>query len=112
MAFTAVTATILAGQSLSASVNVSTGQLGIKRIAMPNSWSRKAWLTFQMSYDNITFREVYWPNGTPVIVTVVPGATIVTDSDVWQAAYFKFRSGSATDPIIQPVDCVFTCMVI
>ena len=110
MAFTAVNATILAGQSLSASINVSAGNVGIKRIAMPASW-RSAWLTFQISYDNVTFRDIYWPNGSPVVVTVVPGATVVTDADVWQAAYFKFRSGSAVDPIIQPVDCAFICMV-
>jgi len=110
MAFTAVNAKILAGQSMSASINLSAGNTGIMRIAMPNAW-RSAWLTFQISYDNVTFRDVYWPTGNPVVVTVVPGATIVTDPNVWQAAYFKFRSGSPTDPIIQPADCDFICMV-
>src|SRR4029077_10995835 len=109
MAFTAVNATIMAGQSLSASVNVSAGNVGIKRIAMPAAW-KSAWLTFQISYDNVSFRDVYWPNSTPVVVTLMPGATVVTDADVWQAAYFKFRSGTAIAPVIQPVDCAFICM--
>src|SRR4029077_16278724 len=100
MAFTAVNATIMAGQSLSASVNVSAGNVGIKRIAMPAAW-KSAWLTFQIPYDNVSVRGVYGPNGAPVVVTVVPGATIVTDADVWQAGYFKFRSGTANAPIIQ-----------
>ena len=63
---------------------------------------------WQQSEDDTTFWDSTGAQGG---VTVVPGATVVTDSDVWQAAYFKFRSGTATDPVIQPVDCAFICMV-
>lgn len=102
--------TIAAGQSLSTVIDCSAATQGIKRILMPPAWT-SAWLSFQVSPDGTTFQDLYWPNGAPVVVTVVAGTTIVTNSDLWQAAYFKFRSGSAATPIPQAQARNFRCVL-
>jgi len=43
-------------------------------------------------------------------VTVRAGATVVTDPNIWQAAYFKFRSGHPDQPIVQQAVRNFTCV--
>jgi hypothetical protein len=102
--------TIGAGEYLSSILNVSTGNAGIVRITMPDAWTGNAWLMFQISQDGTYFSDLVWPNGSPVVVTVVPGATVVTQTDTWQAAYFKFRSGRAATPIPQLEERKFICV--
>ena len=102
--------TIAAGASLSGILDCSAALQGIKRILMPPAWT-SAWLSFQISPDGTTFQDLYWPNGVMVVVTVVPGSTIITDSSLWHSAYFKFRSGTTSEPIVQPQARVFKCVV-
>jgi len=101
---------IASGQSLSSVLDLSQKTTGIKRITLPAQWS-SAWLTFQISQDGAVYSDLYWPTGGLVVVTVVPGSTIVTDPAVWGAAFFKFRSGSPTNPIVQTATRNFTCVV-
>jgi hypothetical protein len=101
---------IAAGQSLSSVLDLSkASDLGLRRITMPAQWTGTAWLTFQFSLDNANFHEVVWPDGSPLIVTVVPNATAFLRHDVWRLGYFKFRSGSAANPVIQTAARTFQC---
>jgi hypothetical protein len=102
---------IASGESLSSILNASTGNTGLQRITMPAAWNSSAWLTFQVSQDGASFSDLYWPHGAPVVVTVVPGTTIVTDPAVWQAGWFRFRSGTASNPIPQIANRNFSCML-
>jgi hypothetical protein len=77
---------------------------------MPPGWT-SAWLSFQVSPDGIAFQDLYWPNGAPVVVTVVPATTIVTHSELWHSAFYKFRSGTAKDPILQAQARAFRCVL-
>jgi len=103
--------TIANGQSLSNVLDVSQKNVGIKRISMPAEWSHNAWLTFQISQDGAVFTDLHWTTGGLVVVTVKPGATIPTDPNTWQAAFFKFRSGSPDNPIPQQASRLFSCVV-
>ena len=102
---------IAAGESLSSVLDGSASNTGIARITMPAEWDQAAWLTFQISHDGATFTELVWPNGAPVVVTVVPGSTVVTDPRSWDTGFYKFRSGSAEHPIAQTATRNFTTVM-
>ncbi len=101
---------IAAGASTSSAIDCSVYPQGIKRITMPAAWT-SAWLSFQISNDGTVFSDLYWPDGKLVVVTVVPGSTIVTNSSLWMAGWFKFRSGTRTSPIVQAAVRDFKCIV-
>ena len=82
---------------------------GLRRITMPAQWSEDAWLTFQFSLDGGNYHDLYWPDGAPVIVTVKKNATAFLRYDIWRLGYFKFRSGSAENPIVQTEKRIFQC---
>ena len=102
--------TIANRASLSSVLDCSTTVSGIKRITMPADWT-PAWLTFQASQDGTTFSDLYFPDGKLVVVTVVPGSTVVVKGDVWRAAFFKFRSGPPNAPVVQLATRTFSCFV-
>ena len=104
--------TIPAGQSLSSAINATNANTGITRIIYPAAWTNNAWCTVLMSYDGATFADLYHRNGQPVILQVIPGATVLVDEQIYQQlAYFKLRSGSATHPIAQTEERVFTIVL-
>lgn len=90
-------ATIANGASLSNAVQVGGGLLA--RISMPAAWTT-ANLTFQTSFDNITFQDLYDDQGNEVT------AVAVTAHDVLMTAYggftfLKVRSGTSGSPVNQ-----------
>jgi hypothetical protein len=101
---------IAAGESLSSVLDASAANSGVTRITMPNKWT-SAWLTVQISQDGASYSDLYWPNGDPVVVTVTPGSTIVTDPDLWRTGYFKFRSGRHDAPVVQEETRNFTVVL-
>lgn len=101
---------IAAGQSLSSALDASASNSGITRITMPVQWT-SAWLTFQISQDGVTYSDLYWPDGKMVTVTVMPGATIATDPDLWRTGYFKFRSGRPGELVAQEGTRNFTVVL-
>ena len=111
MALNVLTATILAGQSVSSAVDCS-GAVRIVRIIMPSQWTA-APLTFCLSPDNVTFHDLYLtPEGslTPFEATlpVIPGAIVTMPRDTgYQIAWFKVRSGNHAAPVPQAADRVF-----
>jgi hypothetical protein len=100
---------INAGESLSSIVNASQGSAGISRIIMPAGWT-PAWLTFQISFDGAVFNDVYFPDGHLLIATVVPNACMITDADIWELGYFRFRSGAPGYEVLQEQVRNFTCV--
>ena len=97
-----VTATINAGQSLSAAANV-TGV--ISAIATPPNWVN-ANMTFQISPDNgVTWFDLFDNFSREVMVNVKAGTIVTVDatSPLSQKAFIKIRSGSRDSPVIQPV---------
>jgi hypothetical protein len=101
---------IAAGESLSSVLDVSNANFGIKRITMPDDWT-PAWLTFQISQDGVTFTDLVFADGSPVVVKVIPGTTVVAINDIWQAGYFRFRSGRRIADIVQAETRNFICVI-
>ena len=91
---------IEAGESLSAPMDVSMGEL--VRITMPPEWNN-AELTFQFSSDGVTFNDMFHLNGFEVEISkVVPDVAVIIPAHVGRAiGYIKFRSGSRAKPIPQ-----------
>ena len=100
-AATTVTATIAAGQSLSAGVDCSAGQ--IIRLLTPPEWTG-ANLTFQLSSDGTTFGDLVDLYGREVMIAVVPGSMLML-GDYTQffkgTSFVKLRSGSRDFPVAQ-----------
>lgn len=110
MPLTLVTATILAGQSLSAGVDLSAGRL--VRIRTPRSWTT-ANLTFQCASDNVlaNYRDLYDRMGKQVMMNTIKVSTVIGfPADIThflQGAWIKARSGTAAGPVVQPADASF-----
>jgi hypothetical protein len=105
--------TILKGQSLSNMVDCSAGR--IVRILTPPAWS-VAPLTFQVSTDGTTFRELYRVQDTQgsftpfqVIVPSVPVNTslVLPTATGYSVAFIKIRSGTPVSPVPQSADRTF-----
>lgn len=98
-----VSATILAGQSLSSTIDLSDGTAIF--LHMPQAWT-PANLTFQLSPDNVTFSDAVDMMGREIVMNVLPSTTVRLPIDWASAAagFLKFRSGSRFYPIVQTVD--------
>ena len=112
MPVTTQNATIPAGQSLSSAINATDTNTGIRRLIYPAAWTNNAWCTVLMSYDGTTYNDLFHSNGQPVVLQVIPGATVLLAEDIYhQLAYFKLRSGSVLHPIPQTEERVFTAVL-
>lgn len=98
-----IAATIAAGASLSAAVNIQ-GKV-IVGIQIPASWSA-ANLSFQAAYDGATFVEVYDGAGNAISVVVAAASTfILIDPSLWAGVkWLKVRSGTSGSPVNQTVN--------
>jgi hypothetical protein len=104
MPIVVLSATIPAGQSISAPVDFGAGEL--LRLYMPQAWT-PAVLTFQMSPDNILpYADVFYPagGGREFQINITPGGVIIVGLE-WRAlAWMKFRSGLRAQPVAQVAD--------
>jgi hypothetical protein len=106
---------IPAGQSLSNAVDCS-GSTRILRILTPAEWTGNASLTFQMSDDDVTYRDL-WRVVTPgvaynsfevVVPRPPPNASITMPLDMGGGvAFVRVRSGTALVPVAQDADREF-----
>ena len=102
------TATIRGGESVSNSVDLTTGNLLM--ILSPPEWT-SANISFLVSNDNVTFCDLYDGDGE-VIKSMGPERAYLMDPSMTSAAlYFKIRSGPLSNPIVQEEDRVFTLSV-
>lgn len=90
------TATITVADSATVSSVVSMGQSGIAgAIEMPGTLTSTA-ISFQVSYDGVTFTALYATGGTAISYTVAASRVIPLDPAVFGAfPYLKIVTGSS-----------------
>ncbi|MBW7970964.1 hypothetical protein [Bradyrhizobium sp. BR 10289] len=85
--------TIASGQSLSGSVDL--GRQRAVRVIIPATWTA-ANLTFQVSYDNVTFSNLYDSSGNEYTVQAGASRSIILPvADFIGIRYLKVRSGTS-----------------
>lgn len=102
------TVTIENGASMSDAVrlnkmdSVKLGGLRLFGIVIPSAWTA-ANLTFQTSYDGVTYQNLYDKDGSEETVTVTD-----TDTSIWlnpatfaAVPFLKIRSGTSGTPVNQ-----------
>jgi len=105
--------TILAGQSISDAIDITSSQgKSISGVIIPDEWT-PALLSFQLSQDGTTYKDLYSVNGFELSLNITPGTRLVFDT-TWSlaAGYVRFRSGSRHYPIIQTEDRVFGTVIL
>ena len=100
MAKVAKTVVIAAGQSLSAALDCTLGNLAM--IAVPIDWVGAA-VSFQVSADNITYFDLFEkPVPEEVTLQVIPGGAVLFDPDLSASVmWLKIRSGTRSKPYAQ-----------
>jgi hypothetical protein len=105
MALTQLNGPIIeAGQSLSAGLDCTQGK--IVRIYTPAAWTA-ANITFQISFDNVTYRDLLERGGGEITAAVVPNSAIILQQANQQLAFIKIRSGTRAAPIVQTAQRIF-----
>jgi hypothetical protein len=97
--------TIMAGQSLSNVLNVSSG--GIYRIMMPPVWTTTAPITFQLSYDGVEFYNVLDRAGQEVVMGCQAQSVVPIGEYLFYIHSVKIRSGTIRKPVVQEQDATF-----
>jgi len=100
-------ATIANGAALAPAVRLPNGH-GLVGILMPAAWTAAA-ITAQISLDNVTFYDLYSPDGTEVSIVVSAAAAIYLLPAEWIIAnYIKIRSGTTGTPVNQGAERAVT----
>ena len=108
-AITTATVTIPAGQALSNSADLTTGNMVM--LLTPTDWT-PANISFQISEDNINFRDLYDVSGAEILKSMGTNRAINVDPGFTSGAlYVRLRSGPHTNPVIQQADRVFTMII-
>jgi len=95
---TVIPTAILAGEALSATVDVSGNDAAY--VLMPGEWDDAA-LTFQVSTDGITFWDLCDEHGKEVVVTCKPASAVIMHTNLKAVGFFRIRSGTSEAPIAQ-----------
>jgi len=93
--------TIPAGESLSDSLDVTAGEASY--VLTPGEWD-PANVTFQISFDNVTFWDLFDEYGREVMLACEPGVGVLMHSGLQSTGYFKIRSGTRDNPVPQSED--------
>jgi hypothetical protein len=105
------TATIPAGQSMSSSVDCTSGAPTV--IFLPLEWT-PARLSYQVSWDGTNWRDIADRLGKEITVNILPG-TAVHLTDEWSTSalggWVRLRSGSRDRGVAQEMDRVFTVLI-
>jgi hypothetical protein len=97
------TATIDSGKSLSDAITLDPAHYAFA-IAMPDSWTA-ANLTFQVSHDGATWKDLYDDEGNEVLVYAAASRMIRLYPEEWAAfKYLKIRSGTSGSAVNQGAD--------
>jgi hypothetical protein len=97
------TVTIPSGQSLSAAIDLA-GHI-LSRIEFPDAWTTAA-LTFQVSNDGVTWRDLYDETGEVSFSSAGANHAIQLGGSYgwWTIRYLKIRSGTSAVPVAQTAD--------
>lgn len=100
-----INATIAAGQSLSAEIDL--GAKTLVGIVMPAAWTA-AGLSFQVSIDGgVTWVEHTSSAGAATAFTVAPAQYIAVDPTLWRGVNaVKVRSGTLGSPVVQVAQAI------
>lgn len=106
----AKTATITSGQSLSAAVEI-VAQRPVK-LNMPAAWTAAS-ITFQVSTDGSTFRDLYDVGGTEYALTVAASRCVILNPDTFTGAKaIKVRSGPTGAAVNQGADRAIEIVIV
>lgn len=108
MPVTTATVTIPAGGSVSNSLDCT--MMTPLRMRMPAKiWAGESVVTFLLSTDNVTFRDLMHPDGQQVSAVVIPDTVVLIEADIGVKAgsYLKIRAGRRGDPVVLESDCSF-----
>jgi hypothetical protein len=99
-----VTACVIAsGQSLSPAIDLGVGRL--VGITTPSNIDSATAVTFQASYDNATWNNVYDSSGVEKTLTVgVSRWIILSPADFYGMRYVKVRLGTSGTPVAATAD--------
>lgn len=99
------------GESLSAPLDLKG--VTAMRITMPTDWTYSAGITFQISTDGEFFNDLFDTEGNEVQVVVTPGAGVMIPYSRFGIGdcFIKFRSGSRSTPVPQPMTRQFAVAV-
>ena len=89
---------IMAGESLSAPLDCSAGDVAF--VLMPGEWDG-ANLTFQVSSDGVTWWDLYEATGDEVMVGCKPAVAVRVRASLGGVGYLKIRSGRSAEPTPQ-----------
>lgn len=89
---------IQAGASLSDGLDCTAGR--IVRIYTPSAWTGSN-ITFQLSFDGVTWANLLNRSGAEIIAAVKPNSVIILTEYTQQVAHIKIRSGTAAEPVVQ-----------
>lgn len=106
MQLTQKTVTIASGASLSGAISMHLDQNPQVPVAleMPATWTA-AGLTFQASYDGVTYNNVYDDGGTELTLTVSSSRHVTLEPRYFVGIrYLKVRSGTSGTPVNQGGD--------
>ena len=95
------TATILAGQSLSDSIDCSAGAPVF--VHMPTDWTPSR-LTFQVSPDGTNYNDLFDSEAREVAVNIIAGTSVRLAPEWSPVTYLKVRSGGRAVPVPQAAD--------
>ena len=118
---TLVQVTIAAGDALSGAADLTGG--AVYYVIGPSDWTadpnnplnvgQQVFVSFQVSYDNISYFDLFDSNGYEVTRIIAPGAAVAIDAALTAAAmYLKIRAGSRTNLVTQEADRTFTLMML
>jgi len=106
------TVTIAINTSLSGATYIGDGDL--VGIMMPAGWT-SAGITFQSSYDGVTYQNLWDAAGNEITVSsssAVASQNITIDSDQFDGCvWIKFRSGTGASPVNQAAARTITLLV-
>src|SRR5215510_8322217 len=100
-------AIIPAGESLSGVIDCTDmGNANVAAVIMPENYGSD--VTFQVSFDNINYFDLYNMDGEAVTIAATPGAAALVDPAVAGSLRFvKLRAGTKHSPAPQDEDCEF-----
>jgi len=104
--------TIAAGASLSDQIDISNGQ--VVAIMTPDDWT-PANMSFQVAFvSGGPFHNLYdITYGGEVLVTCIPGSCSLVHVDTMpKNTFFKFRSGTAANPVPQVAERKFQVLIV
>jgi hypothetical protein len=78
----------------------------------PDAWN-SANVSFLISEDNISFKNLFDGNGVEILRPMGAGRAFIIDQSLTAAAlYLQIRSGPAVNPVVQDADRVFVCVLV